>query len=461
MAAAALSIVSFFILLIAVFAASTSPPSQDPWYEQPSNISDYAAGEMIRFRSVSPQLESILSLPVNVSVKAVYQYLFRTTDGLGDAVASAVTLLEPYHSDPSKLVGYQAFYDSANVDCSPSYTLRAGNENLGSMSSGLNVSEDIPFVSPRITSHFMDKLTTFQIAAALNLGWWVFTTDYEGLEAEFSAGLQSGHAVLDSTRVILDEGPSVGLSGNPRYALWGYSGGALASTWAAELQTSYAPELNYAGVAVGGTTPNISSVLQTINTGSHAALAFSGIYGQSKAFPNLTDWLNANLISSKSAQFYSIASGCFSQATSMGSGQDFYTYFKNGELSFYDAVPQSVFQWSGQMGLHGTPIAPMFVYKATGDEISPVEDTDALVKKYCAAGARIEYHRDLVGNHETEAISGSASALEWISDRLSGKPVSDDCNTQNVLLSSLSVESVALLGEELFTILQTALGGML
>ncbi len=137
----------FFFLLFAALAASITPPSQDPWYDQPSNISDYAAGEMIRSRSVPPQLESFLSLPVNVSVKAVYQYLFRTTDGLGDAVASAVTLIEPYNSNPSKLVGYQAFYDSANVDCSPSYTLRADNENLGSLTSGLNVSEDIPFVS--------------------------------------------------------------------------------------------------------------------------------------------------------------------------------------------------------------------------------------------------------------------------------------------------------------------------
>ena len=147
MSAAILSIISFYILLCADFAASITPPSQDLWYDQPSNISDYAAGEMIRSRSVPPQLESLLSLPVNVSVKAVYQYLFRTTDGLGDAVASAVTLIEPYNSDPSKLVGYQAFYDSANVDCSPSYALLAANDNLGSLSSGLNVSEDIPFVS--------------------------------------------------------------------------------------------------------------------------------------------------------------------------------------------------------------------------------------------------------------------------------------------------------------------------
>ncbi|OQD74900.1 hypothetical protein PENDEC_c009G05650 [Penicillium decumbens] len=105
------------------------------------------------------------------------------------------------------------------------------------------------------------------MAAALNLGWWVFTTDYGGLDAQYTVGLQSGYAVLDWVRAILREGPGVGLSKNPIYALWGYSGGALASSWEAELQPTYAPELNFAGVALGGLTPNVSSKLQTIHRG--------------------------------------------------------------------------------------------------------------------------------------------------------------------------------------------------
>jgi hypothetical protein len=131
------------------------------------------------------------------------------------------------------------------------------------------------------------------MAAALNLGWWVFTTDYEGLDAQFTVGLQSGQAVLDSVRAILREGPNIGLSESPLYALWGYSGGALASSWAAELQPAYAPELDFAGVALGGLTPNVSSVLRTINKGSNVGLAFSGIYGQAKAYPNMTHWLSS------------------------------------------------------------------------------------------------------------------------------------------------------------------------
>ncbi|KAF9893920.1 hypothetical protein FE257_008891 [Aspergillus nanangensis] len=209
-------------------------PSQDAWYDQPDDIASYSPGDMIRTREVPPLLQPLFSsIPANVSTKAVYQYLYRTTDSLGEPVAAVVTLLEPYDSDPEKLVAYQTPYDSANPDCSPSYTVQA---RLGEGFGGFplpdtNTSTDIPF-----------------IAAALNQGWWVLTTDYEGLEAQFTVGLQSGHATLDSIRVVLQEGPSVGLSSDARYALWGYSGGALASSWAAELQPTYAPELNFAGV---------------------------------------------------------------------------------------------------------------------------------------------------------------------------------------------------------------------
>lgn len=39
------------------------------------------------------------------------------------------------------------------------------------------------------------------------------------------------------------------------------------------------------------------------------------------------------------------------------------------------------------MGYHGVPQMPIFAYKAIEDEISVVEDTDALVDKYCNSKA--------------------------------------------------------------------------
>ncbi|KAL5354934.1 secretory lipase-domain-containing protein [Aspergillus floccosus] len=433
--------------LALLVSANPIPPSQDPWYDQPDDIDSYLPGDLIRFREIPAQLQPFLSsIPANVSTKAAYQYFYRTTDSLGDPVGAVVTLIEPYDSDPSKLLAYQTPYDSASLDCSPSYTAQARkSDGFGGFSlPETNTSTDIPF-----------------IAAALNKGWWVLTTDYEGLEAQFTAGLQSGHATLDSIRVVLKEAPHVGLSKDPRYALWGYSGGALASAWAAELQPTYAPELDFAGIALGGLTPNVSSVLETINNSSFTGLAFSGIYGQAKAYPNLTTWLDQSLLPEKADKFWAAANSCLSGARDAGGNEDMYAYFKNGKDSFYDTVPQSIFHYSGQMGIRDTPTAPLFVYKAVGDEVSPVEDTDMLVKKYCAQGARIEYHRDWVGEHVSEAIAGSASAMNWVSERLNGEDVDEGCRTKQVVLTELDPATILTLGEEIFAFLQSILGGML
>lgn len=103
------------------------PPSQDPWYQQPENISAYAPGEMIRTRQVANELEPYVPVGMPISVELVHQYLYRTTDSVGKPVAAAATLIVPHNSDPSKLLAYETFYDANNPDCSPSYTLRRGS----------------------------------------------------------------------------------------------------------------------------------------------------------------------------------------------------------------------------------------------------------------------------------------------------------------------------------------------
>lgn len=124
------------------------PPSQDPWYSQPSNIAGYYPGQMVRTRQVPNRLQSLLTLPVDVSVESVHQYMFRTTDSLDNPVAAVTTLMVPFHSDPTKLLAYQTAYDTSNPDCSPSYTLRYRTSLDGSTSLiNSTAPSDLPLVS--------------------------------------------------------------------------------------------------------------------------------------------------------------------------------------------------------------------------------------------------------------------------------------------------------------------------
>lgn len=142
---------AFVAATAALARAQVVPPSLDPWYQQPSNITAYAPGELIRQRELSSRIQPLIPIPADASVERIYQYLYRTTDSLGDAVAAVTTLLVPYNSDPTKLLVYQTAYDSSNPDCSPSYSLQYGSAPgglLGVLGANSTLSTDGPFVSP-------------------------------------------------------------------------------------------------------------------------------------------------------------------------------------------------------------------------------------------------------------------------------------------------------------------------
>ena len=49
--------------------------------------------------------------------------------------------------------------------------------------------------------------------------------------------------MLNSIRAALKSGKITNIKDDAKVVMWGYSGGSLASGWAAALQPSYAPEL--------------------------------------------------------------------------------------------------------------------------------------------------------------------------------------------------------------------------
>ncbi|MEV6899429.1 lipase family protein [Amycolatopsis sp. NPDC051372] len=74
--------------------------------------------------------------------------------------------------------------------------------------------------------------------------------------------------------------------------LIGYSGGALASEWANELQPRYAPELKFAGVAAGGVPADLDYIARRIDGGPFAGIYVGAAVGLARAYPGIdTDTL--------------------------------------------------------------------------------------------------------------------------------------------------------------------------
>ncbi len=80
----------------------------------------------------------------------------------------------------------------------------------------------------------------------------------------WGAPCEPGYHVLDGLRATLGT-ERLGLSPSAPIGLWGYSGGGLASAWAAEMSGSYAPDLNIVGAVLGSPVGDLGHTFRRLN----------------------------------------------------------------------------------------------------------------------------------------------------------------------------------------------------
>ena len=253
-------------------------------------------------------------------------------------------------------------------------------------------------------------------------GWYLNVPDYEGPLASYGDGVQSGHATIDSVRAALNSGFGLD-SNNTKYALFGYSGGALASEWAAELQVQYAPEMNFAGMAIGGLVPNATNGALAVNGTPDADTVVQAILGLTSQHPTVRQYIVSQLKTSgpyNATGFLAALTQSPAEDAGIYANQDIFNYFVSGSDVLQDPQLTALIDRNDVWGYHGVPSMPVFAYKAIGDEFSPIADSDALIEKYCADGANILYNRNTVGGHLAEYFNGEPRAIDFLNAVLDG-----------------------------------------
>jgi hypothetical protein len=196
-------------------AGAAAPPQQDPFYTYTgaTPLAQIAPGTVLNTRILSYHVLG-LSLPVEA-----VQLLYRTTGMLGQPTVNVTSVLEPpLRLGTPSVVSYQSFYDSLSSADEPSYAI----------SGGLTIGGLIPNVEAAL------------IVPALLAGSAVVVPDTEGENADFAAGPEYGMNALDSLRAAIAS-PFTGLAGTTKIGMLGYSGGAIATEWAAELAPTTPP----------------------------------------------------------------------------------------------------------------------------------------------------------------------------------------------------------------------------
>ncbi|MCM6777385.1 lipase family protein [Nocardia sp. CDC159] len=386
-------------------------PQVDPFYKPPEGFEATEPGTILRSRPV--QLAVATILPVRVKS---WQLLYRTTDLNGIPTAAVTTVAMPMGANPARhrpLLSAQFYYDSAAPQCAPSYVLQQGT--------GLAGLEGI-----HSNSEYLG------LAAAMSEGYAVAIPDYEGVNGHLAVAREPGYMVLDSVRAAQRFEP-LGLDGaNTPVALWGYSGGGMGSGWAAEMQPSYAPELNIKGVALGAPTSDVQSLLH-VNGSMFSSLIAIGIASLSNAYPKFAETTNKYLTPEGRALMDRTNRQCLSRNALTAMFVD-YQRLLTIPIAQYLALPEIKEVFDSLVLGHNPPTAPMFVYQGVFDEAVPVWSNDRMVKQWCDGGSSVIYKRDHLSEHLTLTTLGMGEAFGWIKGRLApNAPDQIGCRTDNVV----------------------------
>ena len=405
-------------LLAPAAHASVPTPEEDPFYEYEGNkpLAKIAPGTVLKTRTLAYH---VVGLPL--PVKAV-QLLYRSRGELGQPTVNVTSVLEPPVSlRTPNLVAYGSFYDSLNPDDDPSYAI----------SGGLALGGLIP------------DFESLLIAPELSAGNAVVIDDTEGETSDLAAGPEYGFNTLYSVEAALNS-PATDLSGTSKVGLIGYSGGAIATEWAAELAPTYAPELDHrlVGAAFGGTFVDPAHNVRYINGSTlWAGVMPIGLIGIARAFHiDLTPYLSEYGLQ----LFEKLQKASIIEVLGEYPGLTWEELAKP-EYASPESVPAYV-KAANQliMGTRGTPLVPLLIAQGAGgqlegtsgnqpgigagDGVMVAGDVRTLAREYCQRGVAVQYDEYDALAHLEAAVPWLASALPWLEARFAGKSPPQDCS---------------------------------
>ncbi|WP_280449430.1 lipase family protein [Nocardia brasiliensis] len=405
-------------------------PEGDPFYAPPSTLDQLPPGAVVRARTVELALFGVVPQRV-----PAWQLLYRTCDLHGVPEVAVTTVLLPWGADPAAarpLVSFQCAIDAVASKCLPSSALRRGARAAGA----------IP------------QLELPLIAAALTRGWAVSVPDHGGTAGRFGVAREPGYRALDGIRAALAFAP-LGLGPSTPVALWGYSGGGLATAWAAELAAEYAPELELVGAVAASPVGDPAKAFVRLNGGLFAGFAAVFTAGLRRAYPDLDRLLRAHLDARYLAWLAATETTATFPLLYRFARRDIDEHCRGGLAALLAAPALRAVLADIEPGALA-PAMPLLVVQGVYDEVIAVADVDALVARYTAAGAHVRYLRDRLSTHLLLQFSAVPVMLDWLGDRLARRalPPAGTETTWSLVLSRRALTGhrglLRLLGRMLF-----------
>ncbi|WP_405900377.1 lipase family protein [Streptomyces sp. NBC_00727] len=418
---------------VAAYAAPASADGTEPvvsrgttipaFYNPPAQL-PAANGELIRTEPLPLGL-SLPGLDGRPMPGTATRLMYRTTDSNGQPAAVTGAYIEPSASwkggGARPLVALASGTMGQGDQCAPSLALQ---HPLA--------------LTPESVSIGYETLSVYRLLSA---GVAVVVTDYVGLGTTdrlhtYVNRVDEGHALLDAVRAA-HKLPATSLTPDSRTGLYGYSQGGGASASAAELQPSYAPEIQLAGTYAGAPPADLTATMKGIDGSALAAALAWSINGFAQADADLRDVVEANINDAGRAALKDASTMCVGDAI-LGYGfaksSKWTTTGKSlGEIIAAEPKAQAALdkQRIGTL----KPTGPVRVATGIQDDIVPHAQARQLAVDWCRKGGNVTYDAvilpnlgdKILTNHMVPLITDQGDAISWMTDRLAGKRATSNC----------------------------------
>ncbi|MET8148797.1 lipase family protein [Actinoplanes sp. NPDC049668] len=354
--------------------------------------------------------------------------MYRSTDSTGRPVAVTGAYLEPAAPwlglGPRPLVVLAPGTMGQGDQCSTSLALQRGLIlGIGREQSTVSIGYEI--------------LSIYRLLAK---GIAVVQTDYPGLGTTdrlhtYINRVDSGHAVLDAARAAKAL-PDTSVTARSAVGLYGYSQGGGAVAAAAELQSSYAPDVRLKATYSGAPPADITDVTTAIDGSELAGALGWSINGFVQSDPDLQPLLDRYLSDTGRAVLKDLSTMCVGDALFAYANRRSSAWTVNGEsvLDIIRAEPRLQNFLGAQRIGNRKPAGVVRVATGVHDDAVPHGQARTLAVDWCRLDGDVVYAPVVLPdagnpllNHFGPLLADQGPAVDWLTHRLAGLPAPSTC----------------------------------
>ncbi|WP_353950885.1 lipase family protein [Knoellia sp. S7-12] len=383
----------------ATTVTNTPEPARPAFYEPPASI-PATSGTIIR---IEPPTLFIDPLGLSKYSLTATRLMYASKDRLARPIAVTGTVFEP-----------KAPY--LGIGSRPLISFAVGTQGVGDRCA-----------PSRQMAETFTEYEHYLLQGFIARGYAVAITDYQGLGTPgthtYMNRAAQGQAVLDIARAALKR-PGTTLTSTTPIGLYGYSQGGGGAGSAAELASTYAPELRVKGAVAGAVPADLTKVAANLDKSLYAEFLNYALIGLSAGHgldinTYLDDTGKAVAKRTENSCVFDLANSAFqNSATLTKDGRPLTAHLAEEPLKSIVA--------ENRIG-NRKPAMPVLVSHSVLDDVIPYAVGKQLAKDWCARGANIRLSTNGVPLHIGGVAPSLAESFAFFEARFAGLPQVNAC----------------------------------